>query len=90
MTANSGVTIYHFSPDNGYVRSFFEKASVFKTSDLIKIRIPTRLYTHLACGDYVFLGKSDNIVPQKEKCFMIKEYSDNRRGVNPHWRILAG
>ena len=102
MTSNSGVTIYHNSPHNGYIRSFFGAASVFanigevnerdgrKKSDVIKIRIPTSLFVELSCGDYVFLGKSDSIVPKKDDCFVIKEFSDNRRGASPHWRILAG
>ncbi|MBQ4109704.1 MAG: hypothetical protein IJC74_02355 [Clostridia bacterium] len=94
MLTNKGVTVYHFTGHSGYLRYFYSDASVhsvFKNgSDLVKIRIPTTLFIPVCNGDYVFLGKSDAIVPEKEKCVRVTEFSDNRRGVNPHWRIVAG
>lgn len=95
MLTNGGVTLYHFTGHSGYVRYYYGVANIHSSqkkegTDLVKIRIPTALFVPVCNGDYLFLGKSESIIPEKEKCVRVTEFSDNRRGANPHWRIIAG
>ncbi len=40
-------------------------------------------------GCYMALGGSEQTTPDKSKCLKVLDIHDNRRGINPHWRLIA-
>ncbi|MCR4692885.1 MAG: hypothetical protein K5664_03295 [Firmicutes bacterium] len=100
MTTDSIITIWHLNEDEeSYKRQVF-RAFVYKNikavsdksgmkkDNTVKIRIPTQIDIPLSIGDYVRIGKHTDS-PIRGKDFKIVEFADNRKGANPHWRIVA-
>lgn len=53
-----------------------------------KIRIPFSETLEIAATDRVLRGSSDSPTPPKSALEVIG-YSDNRKGINPHWLVMA-
>ena len=100
MTCNGDITVYHYNEETEtYKKSYFPR--VFKghteklisekggvsSSDIARVRIPTKLDIGIEKNDYVYFGSSDAQTPDKEKCLKVMAIRDNRFGANPHWRI---
>ena len=99
MTTNGIITIYHFDEEKDeYARVWIGGASIYRKRQILSekngertaseaiIRIPTARELKISCGDYIYIGKGARL-PEKEKCFYVTGYSDNRRGGLKHWRI---
>lgn len=104
MTTNGSITVWHYDEENEcYIKKKFDGVSmhnVQKSSSALgkgtrtktrvcKIRIPTLLEAGLSLGDYVRIGLSTDDAPERGCDMVITEIADNRRGANPHWRVLC-
>ena len=101
MTVNAEITLYHYDEDNMTYTLCYYPASVHKTvrsvpaengfryDDVYKIRVPTDAEISICTGDYIRFGTFTDTKPDKVSCVKIAGFSDDRRGVNPHWRIEA-
>lgn len=97
---NNSITIYHLNDNEEWCCNIYSKASIYKAlgilgekagiknSDTLKIRIFTNKDIMLHKDDYIYIGIGD-MIPDKAKCFKVKEFADRRIGANPHWRIEA-
>lgn len=106
MIAESLVTVWHFDEDgqvpnrrvfkgvhldgsekiskNGIKqRGFFDAKSYV-------VRIPTTENMGIIPEDYLAIGEISDEFPDAEKTLKIMEVKDNRRGGQPHWRIVCG
>ncbi len=100
MTTNGDITVFHYDElSETYTKTYFpevfrghteqivsEKGG-FAKSDIARVRIPTKDDVQVFENDYVFFGKAEGRVPDKEKCLRVMAVRDNRFGANPHWRI---
>ena len=99
MVINKVVTLFHNFEDDGYKFAFSLPASVHfvrgKTPTVsgidihnkATIRIFTRKQLEISEGDYIMIGKHDELY--KDDALIVSSYTDNRRG-SPrmqHWRI---
>ena len=104
MTTNRSITVWHYDDENEcYIKKIFSSVSmhnVQKSSTAIgkgtrtetrvcKIRIPIMTDAGLCLGDYVRIGASADKAPERGCDMVITEIADNRRGANPHWRVLC-
>ena len=104
MTTNGSITVWHYDDVNEcYTKKKFIGVSmqnVQKSSTALgkgtrtevrvcKIRIPTTAKVELHLGDYVRIGLSSDKEPERGCDMVITEIADNRRGTNPHWRVLC-
>lgn len=104
MTTNGSITVWHYDDVNEcYTKKKFDSVSmqnVQKSSSALgkgtrtethvcKIRIPTTANVGLYLGDYVRIGLSTDNAPERGCDMVINEITDNRRGANPHWRVLC-
>ena len=101
MTFNQTVTLYHLNDDDTYEARTYENASVhrrcaaavgpggFIYDNVAVVRILGDFSLAADIGDYVFVGKSQNAAPDKEKCLVVLGVTDNRRGSSymRHWRL---
>ncbi len=106
MKRDYTVTVWHFADDyEAPERKVFKnscKKTVHKLSkngikqkgfymgDSSDVRIFTNKDIGIIPGDYLSEGENCNEYPDRETSQKIIEVRDNRRGVNPHWRILCG
>lgn len=99
MTLNKSISIYRYDDyENNYERIFYGEVSLyneFKTvaengglnaENILKIRIPTENMLDIRLGDHVILGDMPFC---REEALKIIAVSDNRRGLNPHYRVNA-
>lgn len=101
MTTNAQITLYHHDEDSGVYTVYHHPASLhkavkstpddngFRYDDVYKIRVPTTAKIQVRTGDYIRFGTYYDTRPDKAACAKIQGFSDDRRGVNPHWRIEA-
>lgn len=100
MKTNARLTLYHFdSATETYHRQYFDAVSLYTAvksaaadggfvyDNTFKIRIPTKAAIEIDTGDYVYIGFTQDTEPDKRRCCKVMEYSDNRRGGLPHWRL---
>ena len=106
MKNNYLVTIWHYNEEsdipvrktfNGAVDNSSKKITKngikqkgFYFGDNMSIRIFTEEEIEVAPGDYACQGDCGFAYPDRENSQKIVEVRDNRRGANPHWRILCG
>ena len=106
MSRNNAITIWHYADDlETSSRKVFFNASIIHTQKISKngikqkgfymgdsfdIRIFTAEEIDAVIGDYLMYGVQMNDSPDREKSHKIIEVRDNRRGTNPHWRIICG
>lgn len=106
MKADFTVTVWHYTNDEDLPkRQVFYNVCVDKKAQISKngikqkgfyqgdsanVRIFTEKEIRVVPGDYLYIGKSHDAVPDAESCMKIIEVKDNRRGINMHWRILCG
>lgn len=64
------------------------QADGLKYSRECKVRIPGIFTIDISTGDRILRGKSDSISPDK-KSLEVVGFSDNRKGINPHWLVMA-
>lgn len=101
MTTNAEITLYHYNADTeAYTVKQYEASlhktvravpdeSGFRYDDVYQIRIPTTDPIPINTGDYIRFGIVTDARPDKASCVKIAGFSDDRRGMNPHWRIEA-
>lgn len=105
MQAESTVTIWHFDENEQPKRKVFKgvyingvkriskngiKQKGFFEGTSYSIRIPTIKEIVVCPGDYISIGENFGDYPGTWDSFKILEVADNRRGGQPHWRILCG
>ena len=99
MTVNKTIAVYRFDDyENDYKHIFCGGASLYNAfksaatdkgmvyDGILKIRIPTNERLDIRLGDYLIFG---NVPFSRENAFKIIDVSENRRGLNPHYRIGA-
>lgn len=101
MTTNAEITLYHHDEDSGVYTVYHYSASLhkavkstptengFRYDDAYKIRVPTTAEIPVQTDDYIRFGTFHDARPDKSSCVKIQGFSDDRRGMNPHWRIEA-
>lgn len=99
MTTTCAVTMYHYDEEKEiWERDVFPKCHLyyirgaaadkgFKRQNNGIIRIPINFEINIKIGDRLFKGNLNADKPPAEGCMTVTGYKDNRRGVNPHWRI---
>lgn len=66
------------------------KQKGFYFGDSMSVRIFTDDEINITPGDYICCGEYIYTYPDRNNSQKIVEVRDNRRGGNPHWRILCG
>ena len=101
MTTNTQITLYHYDEERESYTVKHYPASLHKAvkstpaengfcySDTYKIRVPTTEEIPVSTGDYIRFGVFSDTRPDKTACVKVAGFSDDRRGLNPHWRIEA-
>lgn len=64
------------------------QAGGMQYSQEYKIRIPGDFPLSISIGDRIFKGSCDAASPP-DGSVTISGYSDNRKGINPHWMVIA-
>lgn len=105
MKRDYTVTVWHFEDDKVPIRKVFKnsckktihklckngiKQKGFYDGDSTDVRIFTTEDIGIMPGDFLSDGECFDAYPDRETSQKIIEVRDNRRGVNPHWRILCG
>lgn len=106
MKAESAVTFWHFSDNadvpqrrvykNAYIDSVnrISKNGIrqkgFFDAKSCTVRIPLAEEFVILPGDYMTIGEDTAEFFDVENSLKIMEVKDNRRGSNPHWKILCG
>lgn len=101
MTCNDTVTIWHYDEETGRYNISHHDCWIhgkikYSTGEngmvhanTFVVRIPTDLDIVATNGDYIKSGAWHDERPPKESCLSIIAVTDNRVGINPHWRIDA-
>ncbi len=101
MTAQTVITLWHRCSD-GYERLCcnahvvmkvsIEKSGIkekgFHSGSQCRIRIPSQKAMAISPGDYMSIGEFDG-EPDIRQVFRITEVCDNRRGGEPHYKMVA-
>ena len=100
MITNADITLYHYDEDNEqWTKNCYFSVHFFadnlvsvddtglSSADVVKIRIPTRQEVPLCNGDRIVRGISLAPAPDRNNCFTVISWSDNRRGTAPHYRV---
>lgn len=102
---NKIVTIWHFAGYDTPNRKIFKNVCVDSVKKIEKngikqkgffdgstatVRIFETEEIGVIPGDYLYIGKKLDAMPDDEDCLKITEVKDNRRGAEKHWRIVCG
>lgn len=106
MRADITITIWHFEDDlHSPVRTVYKgvhldytrkilkngiKQKGFYDGDCCVARIPIKKEIGVVPGDYLTVEESDEEMPNPDNSMKIIEVKDNRRGGQPHWKIICG
>ena len=106
MKRDKTVTVWHFVDESEEVeRKVFRSCHIriirklskngikqkgFYMGNSADVRIFTLEDIATAPGDYLSDGEVYSVYPDVETSLKIIEVRDNRRGTQPHWRILCG
>lgn len=95
------IVLYHYDEEREQYVPWRLRASIYgrvavaaenggnKNASKHFLRIPTLEAVDIATGDYIYFGTSEAESPERSACVRVCEYSDNRRGANPHWRVVC-
>lgn len=102
MLTNKSITVWHIRDDlEGYERQYFPKVSFYGADKMLpadkgfthhtsySIRIPTADDVKIYNGDYIRAGKHSDDIPDIGIDLKVMSVSDNRRGINKHWRVTC-
>lgn len=103
MITNKSITVWHIRDDlEGYTRQYFPQVSFYGSDKMIhdgtdgfyhqtsySIRIPTTHDVKIFVGDYIRVGKHTDTAPDAGTDLKVMAVSDNRRGINKHWRVVC-
>ena len=103
MTTNGSITIWHRGWDGArgvdtyshaiYAAHWYQHMLTSVQTGLayaneVKVRIPGTMALDIAVGDRIIRGEVNTSSPPNIASTIIG-YSDNRRGLNPHWLVMA-
>lgn len=71
-------------------RGMFAQGAGFAVTNEFSVRIFTADNITVSEGDYIALEGDSKSEPDRSKCSVITEVTDNRRGTRPHWRLVCG